>query len=273
MAIRERGIEIKRSRVSYFYNYILIILVIVFFALVWGEYELTFSLLPTTSTVFWKSMVVLGFVAAIGVLLEEPTIYRMFCNYMITNDEVIKIEGIIRKRRTLIPYQSVANVTVYKGVLGRILNFGDINITGFRNNINMEGIREPEVFYRIINNKIAVMRRASSKSGGVEKIVEGAKVMSTDWRKEQKSLDKEIRHPAPMKAAHLRRREKSDIFGFLRSFRPADDEVTEGTEYIEEIEEGKTDEEDARDTQAAQRKKGKSKKIKKRKKRKTRKKK
>ncbi|MHC4751286.1 MAG: PH domain-containing protein, partial [Planctomycetota bacterium] len=198
MAIKERGIEIKRSRISYFYNYVLVVLVLIFFALVWAEFNLTFAFLPRSQIEFQKSFVVLGFVMLIAILLEEPTIYRMFCKYTITNSEVIKVEGIIRKTRIVLPYQSVANVIVYKGVLGRIFNFGDIRILGFKDQINMNGVRDPEVLYRIINNKIAVMRGTAPKVVGIEREVKGEKVLSTDWRKEQKELEGKVQPLKPI---------------------------------------------------------------------------
>jgi hypothetical protein len=58
----------------------------------------------------------------------------------------------------IIPYQSISNLDVYKGIIGRIFDFGDVSVVGFKNQIIMRGVSEPELFYRIINNKISVMR-------------------------------------------------------------------------------------------------------------------
>ena len=242
MIVRERGIELIRSRRSFFYNYILLILVLVLFALVWAEFDLTFALVPKSQSEFQKSFVVLGFVMLIGFLLEEPTIYRIFCNYTITNNEVVKTEGIIRKKRSVIPYQTVANVSVYKGVIGRILNFGDIEILGFRDKIDMKGIHDPEVYYRIINNKIAVMRGTAPKAAGIERDVGTEKVISTDWRKKQKELEKTVKPIQTIETRRARKRDKSDIFSLLRSFRPAKDDLRDVGE-AEEEEDGKKSEE------------------------------
>jgi hypothetical protein len=132
----------------------------------------------------------------------------------------------------------VANVNVYKGIIGRILNFGDINVLGFKDEISMEGIRDPEVFYRIINNKIAVMRGTAQKSSSKEEF-DGQKVISTDWRSDQKDLEKRV--PAmKLKSRMSRRSSASDIFGFLNSFKPAKDEESA-------VEEGDADFDDTED--------------------------
>ncbi len=197
MAIKERGIEIKQSRISFLYNYLLITLVLILFALVWKQFNLTFTFFPKNFSEFSKTLVSFLFLALIAFLLEEPEIRRLFCKYVITNNEVIKIEGILRKRRTIIPYQSVANVGVYKGITGRVLNFGDIKILGFKDQIDIHGVKDPEVLYRIINNKIAVMR--GTKHAVVSReTTERGKVSITDWREEQKRLEKEVHPPTSM---------------------------------------------------------------------------
>jgi membrane protein YdbS with pleckstrin-like domain len=268
MIVKERGIELLRSRRSFFYNYILLILVLMLFALVWVEFDLTFALIPRSQSEFQKSFVVLGFVMLIGFLIEEPTIYRIFCNYTITNNEVVKTEGIIRKKKSVIPYQTVANVSVYKSVTGRIFNFGDIEILGFRDKIEMKGIYDPEVYYRIINNKIAVMRGTAPKAAGIEKDVGTEKVISTDWRKKQKELEKIVEPVKTIEPRRARRRDKSDIFGLLRSFRPVEEKETGkagegGTEITEET--GETTEEIMEQEHSKERPQGKKRKREKRK--------
>jgi len=193
MAFVERGIMVKQSRVSFLYNYALLGLTLIFFALVWGEFNLTFTLSPQTFSQFSDSMVVLGFMAVIAILLEEPEIQRWLSHYLITNNELIKVEGIIRKRRTIIPYQSVSDVHVYKGVIGRILDFGNIEVVSFKNKITMKGVRNPELFYRIINNKISVMRGTKHAVVTVEEGMSEEKQKSEDWRKKQKSLEKKMK--------------------------------------------------------------------------------
>lgn len=192
MGIEERGILIRRSRISYLYNYLLIVLVVFFFLLFWYRFNLTFSFLPRTFEEFWKTFVTLGLVGLIAFLFEEPVIERWFRHYRITNNEVIMTEGILRKNRIIIPYQSISNVDVYKGIVGRILDFGDVTVVGFKNQIIMQGIRSPEVFYRIINNKISIMR-GTKQVVAREKIRPKKKIKKEKgWREREKALRKEL---------------------------------------------------------------------------------
>lgn len=216
MGFEERGIVVKQSRISYFYNYLLIGLIAVLFVLCWFRFDLTFSLFPRTFEAFWKTFVVLGFFGLIAFLFEEPVIQRWFRYYVITNNEVILTEGILRKNRVIIPYQNLSNIDVYKGITGRIFNFGDITVVGFRNQIVMRGIKEPETFYRIINNKISIMR-------GTKEIVAREKIKkpkrkikkAKGWRDREKALKKELKKRGkkkrkPKRRLSLRRRKKQE---------------------------------------------------------------
>jgi len=216
MGIDEKGIVVKQSRISYFYNYLLIGLVVVLFVLSWFQFNLTFKLFPPwTFEALWKTLVVFGFIIVMVGLFEEPTIQRWFRYYVITNNEVILTDGILRKNRVIIPYQNLSNIDVYKGITGRIFNFGDVTVVGFRNKIVMRGIREPEVFYRIINNKISMMR-------GTKKIVAREKIKTPKrkikrakgWREREKALKKELKKKGKKKKKKrrlsLRQRRKQE---------------------------------------------------------------
>ncbi len=190
MRLEGKGIVVRRSRISYLYNYLLAGLVAFLFVLSWFGLNLTFGF--STPSEIWKSIVVLGFAGTIAFLFKEPVIDRWFRYYLITNSEVILTEGILRKNRIIIPYQSISNVDVYKGIPGRIFNFGDVTIVGFKNRVFMKGIREPEVFYRIINNKIAIMQ-------GTKQVVAREKIRpkkkqkkAKGWRDREKALRKEL---------------------------------------------------------------------------------
>jgi uncharacterized membrane protein YdbT with pleckstrin-like domain len=165
--IMEKGVVYKTSRISYIGNYILLCLVLVLFFLVWIKFDIQFSLFPRTTYEFESTMVAFGFLIAITFLIEEPTIERMIRHYIVTNNEVIKVEGILRKRRVGIPYQSVADVRVEKGIVGRIFNFGTVHVAGVGRggDITMKGMRDPDTVYRMIKNKIGLTRGAILKDG------------------------------------------------------------------------------------------------------------
>ena len=95
----------------------------------------------------------------IAALIEEPEIRRYFTTYWVTNDEVMKMWGIIRKNKISIPYSNVTSVNYFKGILGRIFNFGDVTVNSSSGDIKMKGVKNPEEIVRIIENKISLMTK------------------------------------------------------------------------------------------------------------------
>ena len=54
--------------------------------------------------------------------------------------------------------QNIADVSVRKGLIGRILNFGDIDVKGFKDEFTMKGLAKPEEVQRILQTKINLFR-------------------------------------------------------------------------------------------------------------------
>jgi hypothetical protein len=155
---QEQGTTYKTSRISYISNYVLVILALVLLALLWPYLNVT--LIFTSLKGIIDYAIFAAFIMMIVFLMEEPSIEQIMRKYIVTNNEVIKVEGLIRKKRISIPHGNVSDIRVRKGVWGRILNFGDIEVTGFRENIVMKGIRSPDEVYKIIENKISLMRQS-----------------------------------------------------------------------------------------------------------------
>jgi membrane protein YdbS with pleckstrin-like domain len=151
-----RGLVLKTSKRSYVVNYILIVLLVVLLTILFPIFDIQFSLSPRTVMEIIGTAVVLGFLLFIGFLFEEPLLERMMRAYMITNEEFVMVEGILRKRRIAIPMNGISDITVYKGVFGRMLNYGDVTIRGFKSEIVMKGLSDPDVMYRIAKNKVSI---------------------------------------------------------------------------------------------------------------------
>lgn len=140
-----KGLRCKTSRISYLWNYLLLILLALFLIL----------LLPYLNFVELYSQIIFLIIFSISlILLLEPESEKLVREYFITENEVKKIEGVISKKEISIPYQSVADVTLVKPWIGRIFNFGDVFIKGVKGNIRIKGIKEPEKILRIIENRI-----------------------------------------------------------------------------------------------------------------------
>jgi len=163
VTIPEKGNVYKTSRISYVSNYFLVALAFILLVLAWPY--LNVKIIFTSYYDLIQYGIFSGFVLLITFLLEEPTIEQIMRKYVVTNNEIIKIEGLLRKKRISIPHGNVADIRVKKGIWGRILDFGDLEITGMRENILMKGIRNPDVVYRLIENKVNLMREGFIRKG------------------------------------------------------------------------------------------------------------
>jgi membrane protein YdbS with pleckstrin-like domain len=176
--IPEKGSIFKTSRISYVQNYSLVVLAVVFLVLVWPYLHL--KILFTSYADLLPFAIFAGFIVLITFLIEEPTIEQIMRKYVVTNNEVVKIEGLLRKKKISIPHGNVSDIRVKKGIVGRIFNFGDIEVTGFRDNIVMKGIKNPDEVYKIIENKVSLMRegliRKGKETGNVRSSGSGSKI-------------------------------------------------------------------------------------------------
>jgi uncharacterized membrane protein YdbT with pleckstrin-like domain len=183
----------KRSYRSYLENYIMAGLVIFLLFLLWPFLNINFYLTPTTPQQLLETMVLLAFTCFVVFLFEEPSIEGMRRKYFITNHEVMKIEGLINKSKTTIPYQSVANVKISKNILGRLLNYGTLHIACVGkegNDIVMKGLKDPDEIYNIIKNKISLMRETIIRK---EKRKPGAiGELSEEEKQEARELEKQF---------------------------------------------------------------------------------
>jgi len=143
----------KTSFVSFLGNYILCALAIAFLLILSTQFELTFTFSPTTTSQLISSLTILGVILVVIVLLEEPFFERMVRVYSVTHSEIIKEEGIIRKKKFSIPIQNVADVKMEKGIVGRIFNFGDVVVTGMKDTIKIKGVKNPENLYHLIKSR------------------------------------------------------------------------------------------------------------------------
>ncbi|MBU5688488.1 MAG: PH domain-containing protein [Candidatus Aenigmarchaeota archaeon] len=94
------------------------------------------------------------------VALLYPEIKIVYSSYIITSDNVIEVKGIITKERTVIPFSSISHVIMKKGLIGTILNFGDIIVTSFNDLvIVLEGINNPERVSEEIEKNVEKTKR------------------------------------------------------------------------------------------------------------------
>jgi len=151
----EVGAKYLTSFISYLPNYILIFLIFLFLFLFFREFNIKITFQPIGLNDLISIFFVFGLLILISYLIEEPFFERIVRQYYITDSEIIKIEGIITKKRIAIPYPNIADIKVHQGVIARIFNYGDIIISGFKESIVMKGIKRPYSVYAQIKEKVS----------------------------------------------------------------------------------------------------------------------
>jgi uncharacterized membrane protein YdbT with pleckstrin-like domain len=134
----------KTSRISFFYNYLLALLLLLF---VFFVNSLNLGYLIQAISLFVA-------LPLIAILISEPEVERTYRYYLLEEENVIMVEGIFSKKELSIPYDQIAGTTILKSVFGRILKFGDVKISGFKDEIVMKGMRNPDLLYQKIQERI-----------------------------------------------------------------------------------------------------------------------
>ena len=131
--------EPKRIKVSFRFfvrNYIIIFLT-----------SMLLATLPKPELLLAGSLLILF-------LLGEIGWKRLASEYEIGSTYVSENRGIFRKSRTVLPNQTIVDVQVTQGIFGRIFNFGDLYIRGYKNSIRMVGIKDPYQISKEIEKNI-----------------------------------------------------------------------------------------------------------------------
>lgn len=155
----------RPARISYGENYLLIALLLLVMFVVWIK-------IPYG---WWSTVITCGILLFIIALLVEAELKRIAKVYVITNGEVIKLEGIVRKKKVVIPYQDAPKVDVEGGILGAILKVGTVVVSDSKNKIRMENVKDPEVICKIIQNKINLTEKKKSDDVEVKILKKGDK--------------------------------------------------------------------------------------------------
>jgi len=98
-------------------------------------------------------------------LLSFPAVYlflfpeyiKVSNSYLIKDESIEEVVGIATKKKNIGTWNLVTGVSMSKGILGTLLNYGDITVNsmaGERNNIVIRGVNEPEKVLRQIEKKI-----------------------------------------------------------------------------------------------------------------------
>ena len=140
----ELPFSLRTSRRSFMLNYLIGI-------------GLLFYLLFTDAILIFPPILTYIFILLISIFFLEPEAVIVYSNYHIKEQNLVQIKGVLTKKRIAIPYKSISNILVNKGILGRIFKFGDIQVTsisGRENSIVLKGIKHPEKALNLIEKFI-----------------------------------------------------------------------------------------------------------------------
>jgi len=135
----------RATRISFIQNYILSLLLVAFLFLLLRYTNLKN---PIWIISFYITVLV------ILILLIEPEFTRIYRYYVIEENELSMVEGLFAKKRLSIPYEKITDISVSMTFISRVLNFGNIMVTGMKNNIFMKGIKDPYKVYKEIQIRI-----------------------------------------------------------------------------------------------------------------------
>lgn len=151
------------ARRAYIGNYLIAGLVLLLMVIILTRFNLSFDFTSGTVEGFYGVLVTLGFLSIVSFLMEEPLIEGMRRKYVITSTEVVKVEGIVSKAKHSLSYLSIMEVIAKVGYLGRLLNYGDVEIRSGRETIVMKNMANPNEIQRVIQNKIALIIKKPKK--------------------------------------------------------------------------------------------------------------
>jgi uncharacterized membrane protein YdbT with pleckstrin-like domain len=143
----------RTARISFIYNYILVLLLITFL-----------FFLPSFNLgklIFLAAAY--GAFLLIVLLLLEPEFMKTYRYYLLEEDQLSVIEGIFIRKKLSIPYEKITDTSVSRTIMGRVLNFGDVNVSGIRNDIVLKGMRNPIKVYREIQERIPSSARKTKE--------------------------------------------------------------------------------------------------------------
>ena len=98
-----------------------------------GE-ELNSGLYKEILTYVYLSLLVLGFLIS---YLYYPTIH-----YSLTNDEILVNRGLVTKSNKIVPYRTITNIDIKRGIFDRMFGIGSIEIQTAGFSANKQGPEE-----------------------------------------------------------------------------------------------------------------------------------
>ncbi|MEK6909698.1 MAG: PH domain-containing protein [Candidatus Aenigmatarchaeota archaeon] len=190
-----KEIILKPARIYFLGNYIIATLVTIFLLLLYLNFDMKFTLFPTTQSDMISTLIILGIFGIAAAMVEQPEWERFRIKFIVTMNEVMEYKGILNKERVILPYATVADIRVEKSVMGRILNYGTLSVSSFKagSDMVMKGIRQPEKIHVMIQNRVNLIREGQLEMFGKGKEPEETrKLKATDSIENLENRRKEL---------------------------------------------------------------------------------
>ncbi|MEM5829664.1 MAG: PH domain-containing protein [Candidatus Aenigmatarchaeota archaeon] len=142
-------VKYKTSRISFFYNYTFALFLILFLFFI-HSLELSDS---------FRSVALVVCIPLIAIVLAEPEFVRIYTHYLVEEDSITMVEGLLSKKKVSIPLNQIAGITLHKTLLGRMLKFGNIKVSGFRSEVLMRGIKDPDSLYKYLQERLRAIKK------------------------------------------------------------------------------------------------------------------
>lgn len=174
------GITYKASWRAFVGNYLIGAGVLVLAFLVVTRFGVEFTLSPSGASELMGTMVYFAFAGVAAWLFAESFIEGLFKHYVVSPTEVVNVKGLVFKKRHAIHYQGVSDIHIDKGLLGRLFNYGTLEIMGMNeNSIVMRHIENPDEVHRVIRHRIdasrnPVQHKPHTKKAEPEEMDEGS---------------------------------------------------------------------------------------------------
>ena len=109
--------------------------------------------------IFTLSPIIITFLLVlILIFFLEPEEVIANRKYIIDAENVSEVKGVFSKKKLSIPVMNISGQSIDKGVLGRILNYGDVVVSSHTISIKIKGMRNPERVYNKIESLLSSKR-------------------------------------------------------------------------------------------------------------------
>jgi membrane protein YdbS with pleckstrin-like domain len=150
--------KFKTSIVSQLFEIALILLIALVLFILISVYNVNLLKISFAS-IFWYILLIIGFV-----ILDEILVRKLY-TYEIDEAGIKETFMLFSKKETLIPYSNVTKVDLRKPFVGRLLNYGDIEVVGAgATKIVIKGIRNPERVYQEISKRLEKLGKVKEES-------------------------------------------------------------------------------------------------------------